>query len=63
MLIFEHLVNKCQLLDPYLKIPVKVSIHGNKMNPISYPAVKVLVLPTKRNWIKAPNILHMPFEQ
>lgn len=43
MLIFEHLVDKYQLLDPLLKCPVKVRIFDNKMNPISYPAVEVLV--------------------
>lgn len=56
MLFFEHLVNKSQLLNPLLKSPVEVSVHDNKMNPISYLAVKVLVLPAKKNWIKTSNI-------
>lgn len=46
---FEHLVNKSQLLDPLLKSPIEVSIHDNKMNPVFYPAVKVFVLPAKKN--------------
>lgn len=49
MLVFDHLVNKCLLLDLLLKSPVKVGIHDNKMNPISYPAFEVLVLPTTKD--------------
>lgn len=49
MLIFDHLINKRLLLDLPLKSPVKVDIHDNKMNPISYSAFEVLVLPTTKD--------------